>query len=237
MEKVYKNIVYLFIVFSIIILVGFYKTYFAKFPDFEGLKVIHHIHGFTLALWLTLLIAQPLLIRKRKYKLHKALGKFSYVVVPFILIFMLLVYKNLYLKAEASGAPHSENLAILFLPLVDTFPFMIYYTLAIINRRNIAKHMRYMILTAVIVLGPGLSRIFSVLLHFDFFTTLVSVSAVLFCIFIGLIVYDRIHKKHLKPNPYVIGLVIFLIPNIAVLFIPKTIWWQTFAEKIVLNLF
>lgn len=237
MEKGYKNIVYLFIAFTIIIFIGFYKTYFVKFPDFEGIKVIHHIHGFTLMAWLALLITQPILIRKKQYALHRALGKVSYLLVPLIFVFMLLVYKNQYLSAEESGMPHAESLGILFIPLTDTFPFVIFYIFAMINRSDTAKHLRYMILTAVIVLGPGLGRIFMFLFNFDFFTTIVSVSVVILFIFLSLIIFDKVKGKKFKINPYSIGLVIFLIPNVLILFVPQTIWWQTFAEGIVQTLF
>lgn len=117
MEKGYKNIVYFFLVISVIIFAGFYKSYFGLFPAFVAIKTIHHIHAFTLLLWLALLIIQPILIRQKKYKWHRILGKVSYVLVPLIFIFMLLVYKNQYLKGEINGDPHTQNLAILFSPV------------------------------------------------------------------------------------------------------------------------
>ena len=237
MEKGYKNVVYLFLAITVIILFGFYKTYFELFPDFTGIKTIHHIHGLTLVLWLAMLIVQPILINNKKYKLHRTIGKFSYVLVPLIFIFMLLVYKNQYLKGEANGDPHVQNLGILFIPLTDTLPFVIFYILAIFNKKNISKHLRYMISTAIIVVGPGLGRIFLIWLGMDFITAITAVSVVLFFAFLGLILYDKIKGKQFKINPFAISLLIFLIPNILILFVPNTSLWQTFADGIVKTFF
>lgn len=237
MEKIYKNVAYFFLIITIIIFAGFYKTYFVLFPEFVGIKTIHHIHGFTLMLWLVLLVLQPILINQKQYELHRLLGKFSYLLMPVIFVFMLLVYKNQYLRGEANGDPHAQNLGNLFLVFTDTFPFVIFYFLAVINKNNVAKHLRYMISTAVIVVGPGLGRIFLIWLGMEYMSIIITVSVILFFAFIGLIAYDRWSGKRFKINPFTIALIIFLVPNLLTLFIPQSAWWQEIAGWFVKGFF
>ncbi len=90
MEKAYKNIVVFFIIATLIVLIGFYNTYIVFFPKFEQFKTFHHVHGFVMVLWLATLIAQPILITKKKYKWHRAIGKVSYILVPIIVISLIV---------------------------------------------------------------------------------------------------------------------------------------------------
>ncbi len=230
MEKAYKNIIYFFLIIIAITLIGFYKTYFVLFPDFIDIKKVHHIHAFTLVLWFVLLIVQPILIQQKKYEWHRQIGKFSYVLVPIIFVLMLMVYKNQYLREESNGSPHSQNVGLLFIPFTDTFPFVIYYILAIINRKNIAKHMRYMIATSILLLSPGLTRIFIFWFGMDFFDTVTPVSLVMLLVFIGLILYDYRLGKNINNNPFTIALLIILIPTILMRIVPYTTQWQSIAE-------
>jgi len=237
MEKGYQYIVVLFIVITAVVLIGFYNTYFAFFPEFEKFKPLHHIHGFVMILWLVMLIAQPVLINKGKYKWHRLIGRFSYFLVPIIIVTMFLAYKNSYLTAELNGQPHAQNLTFIFMPLTDIFPFAAFYLLAIINKKNVAKHLRYMISTALVVVIAGFVRIFSIWLNFDFLPAIFISSVIVAFIFVGLLVYDFNNGISLKSNPFLKALIIFSIPNILLGFVPNTSTWQTFADGIVKTIF
>lgn len=82
MEKAYKNLSLFFIAILVIVILGFFKTYFGLFPNFRNVTSIQHIHGSLFLLWFVMLIVQPILIRKRKYKWHRVIGKVSYFLVP-----------------------------------------------------------------------------------------------------------------------------------------------------------
>ncbi len=237
MVKGYKNIVVLFIAITVVVLIGFYNTYFAFFPDFEEFKTLHHIHGFVMMLWLVMLIVQPVLINKRKYKWHRAVGKFSYFLVPVIIVTMFLAYKNSYLTAELNGEPHAQNLSLLFMPLTDIFPFAAFYILAIINKNNVAKHLRYMVSTALIIVIAGLVRIFSISFNFGFMSAVFISSILVALVFVGFILYDYRKGMQLKTNPFVTALIIFSIPTILLGFVPNTSFWQSFADGIVEAIF
>lgn len=233
MEKGYKNLAYFFGVIAVITFIGFYKRYFSLAPDFPGLKHIHHIHAIALTTWLSMLVVQPILIVNNRMKAHRMIGTFSYLLVPVMFLSMLLVYHNQYLRMVNEGKPVAETLAFVFSPATDVFPFVIFYLLAIFNKRDTAKHMRYMISTGIVIGGPGLGRIFMTWMGMDIFTAIGLITLTTLLVFAGLIIYDRVKKKQFRINPYTISLIIWLIPNILIIFFPNTALWQTIAKWIV----
>ncbi len=230
MDKNYKYIAILFVAVSAIVLGGFYNTYFVFFPDFEGFKVIHHFHGFIMVLWLVVLIVQPILISKRKYTWHRAIGKFSYGLVPIIVVTMFLAYKNSYLMGEANGTPHAKNLLNVFLPLTDIIPFSTFYLLAVIHKSNVGKHLRFMISTSLVVVIAGMIRICMFWIDLEFLPTVFITSAIIAGVFVAFILYDYSKGKAVKNNPFVTALIIFSIPNVLLTFVPDTAIWQSFAD-------
>ena len=67
--NVYHNLDYWFLLPIILVVAGFYKTYFISF--FDGHRPIIHIHFVLVALWIVMLILQPFLIKLKKLSLHR----------------------------------------------------------------------------------------------------------------------------------------------------------------------
>ncbi len=233
MEKGYNKIVFFFLVIVLITLPGFYKSYFSLLPDFPGLKNIHHFHAVALLAYLAMLIVQPILISRKKIAIHRIIGKFSYILVPSIFISLILVYHNQYLRMFLEGKPESELLSFVFAPTTDAIPFLIFYVLAMLNTQKTSVHMRYIITTGVVAAGPGFGRIFIYGLGMDVFAAIQIVTLTTLLTFVALILYDRKKKATFRINPYVIALVIWLIPNILIIFFPQTEIWQGVAKWIV----
>ncbi|HEX5625142.1 MAG TPA: hypothetical protein VFX48_03920 [Saprospiraceae bacterium] len=233
MEKGYKNLVWFFGTIAAITFIGFYRKYFSLAPDFPGLKFIHHFHAAILVSWLGLLIVQPLLIANRKVAIHKILGKLSYFLVPVAFVSMILAYHNQYLRFLGEGQSESFALAFVFAPATDAIPFVILYLLAVLNKNETPKHMRYMITTGIVIGGPGLGRIFMTWMDLDIFMAIQIQFFIQLLTFIALIVYDRYQKKSFRINPYNIAFVIWLIPNVLIMFFPQTSLWQGIAKWLV----
>ena len=81
-------------VLFILLQVAFHPTYLQHFPQFHEFNWIHHTHGALMVSWMVMLIVQPYLIYKAKYKTHRLIGKVSYFTAPLILISMFLSTKN-----------------------------------------------------------------------------------------------------------------------------------------------
>lgn len=144
-----------FIGLLFISILGFWKSYFSKFfdgsLDYSG---YFHFHAVMMLVWTAMLIAQPVLIRKKKLVLHKLIGKASYVVMPLLLFSVLLI-----LNARLKAVPIEEVtfIAILF-PFRDFWFLIVFYTIALIYKRNIHIHARAMVATGIVFIEPSLAR-------------------------------------------------------------------------------
>ncbi len=151
---IYRDAYYWMIALLVILLIGFWPSYFSRLT--EPMHVTLHLHSIAMLAWVVLLITQSWLVRNRKLSHHRALGKTSFVIAP------LVVITGIWVNFHFQGR-HEEPLAIgiqaifwfgFFLPLL----FGVLYVQAIRHRRNMNLHARYMILTALVFLIPGLGR-------------------------------------------------------------------------------
>ena len=161
METGYKNVSLLFVVILGVVVLGFFKTYFGLFPSFNNVTLVQHIHGLLFTTWFVLLVIQPLLIRYGKYKAHRIIGKFTYILVPCIIISIHFIAREAYLNAVAAHVPKHDIIAGLYFPTYQIFDFSVLYLLAIINKHRTPYHMRYMIATSLAIAGAGLRRVFT----------------------------------------------------------------------------
>lgn len=132
---------------------GFWQTYFAG--TVRPLSIYDHAHGIAMFGWCLMLIAQALLIRLKRRDLHRALGKFSYLLVPFIALSTLALAN---FQVNARGLSY-VGLYILMLQLTILVQFLVFYGLAIRNRKRSDIHARYMICTALPLIDPIFARI------------------------------------------------------------------------------
>jgi hypothetical protein len=153
----YTGISMFFIIVLSLITWGFYKTYIIFFPSFTGFNNLQHFHGAMMAIWMAFLIIQPLLIRSGRVTIHRAIGKLSYIVAPLLVVSIFLVSRMVYHRPEP-GVAHEQKIAMIALSIPFLIGFVIFYSLAIINRKETYKHMRYMIATSFLMIAPGLGR-------------------------------------------------------------------------------
>ena len=226
MQKVYRNTA-IFIIFILIgIQWGFYKTYTSEFPNFINKTVTIHVHGIFLMMWMILLIVQPMLISTGRAKLHRTIGKISYVLGPLIIISMFMVGKGGY--ARGIGVmPEKEILSIMVLDIRGFLSFALFWSLAMLYRKDSAAHMRYMIATGILAIGPGVGRGLITWFGVGFHEAL-TITDVLDLAIVGFLLgYDIVKKKNYKP---------FLVVFMALL-IGSILWqvkysaaWQAFAK-------
>ncbi|MDL5511650.1 hypothetical protein QSE00_07505 [Arenibacter sp. M-2] len=191
MEKAYKNLGYFFLLLIPLTFLGFYKTYFVQFPDFEeNLTTFIHLHAIIASIWILLLIVQPLLIIYRKNQLHRKIGKLSYIVFPIL----ILSFVPQMIRIINSDAPQ-----ILFFPMADSVLLILFYSLAMYNRGTVSKHMRYILGTATVFLGPTIGRIGPQILEWSEHVTQNLQYGIIYLILIGLIFYDKRNEKNYRP--------------------------------------
>ncbi|WP_295666671.1 hypothetical protein [uncultured Mucilaginibacter sp.] len=227
METGYKNVSLLFIVIFGIVFLGFFKTYFGLFPSFNNVTLIQHIHGLLFTTWFVLLFVQPLLIRYGKYKAHRIIGRFTYLLVPCILISIHFIAREAYLNAVAAHKLQPDILAGMYFPTYQIFDFFVLYVLAIANKHRTPYHMRYMIATSLAILGAGLRRAFAHVFGMSGAEAVLYGFLVPDLILAGLIVYDKV--KGQNSRAYVIALIILAISHYSYYFLPESALWQSVA--------
>jgi len=226
MQKIYRNTA-IFIIFIMIgVQWGFYQTYTSQFPDFKDATLTIHIHGAVLISWLVLLIVQPLLIQAGKTKLHRNIGQVSWVLGPLVIFMLFLVGRNSFIR-HSPNVPEQEMLGTIVLDMRGWISFAIFWALAMIYRKDRGAHMRYMIATGIIGIGPGIGRGL-ISLGVDFGTSLTITDAIVMAIAGGFLFYDIYKKKNFKPS-----LVIFIVFLVGAFLwqIRDTAAWQSFAKS------
>lgn len=205
MEIAYRNVGFFMPALIGCVALGFYKTYFGlPAEQFLNLPALVHVHAALASLWVLLLIAQPLLVRSGRVGAHQALGKMSYVLFPALLLSALPLLFQVWRRGDAP---------ILFAGASNVLQLLLFYALAIKNRKNTPAHARYMIATGLVLLDPTLGRMAGLLLgwppiwgnHLPFFTT----DLILF----ALIWNDWNNQRIVKP--WLVVLICFLVYQIA----------------------
>ncbi len=201
MEKQFRTISLLVAGLVVFSFLGFYKTYFHLFPQFRGTKWVVHFHVLTVLCWFAMLVGQAALAAKGQLDFHRKIGRASYLLFPLIVFGFVLM-------ADYGQTRHKEP-ALLGATLFDASLFALFYGLAIWNRKNPTYHSRYMILTALPFINPGLGR---------FIGPEVSVS-VEFMLLVFLLVLAAVKKQVYKP--YLAGLCGFIVAMAAVMYVSE----------------
>ena len=204
MDKTYKYLGYFMLLLIPLIYAGFYKSYFQAFPHAKNIHLAENLHAFIASVWVLLLIVQPFLIAKKKKALHRKVGKLSYVVFPLLILsFVPQIIKII----------RYEDIHILFFPIADGILLITFYSLAIYYRKKTAKHMRYMIASALVLLGPTWGRMGGSLFALPDLLTQNIQYVIIYSILITLIFYDK--KNHRKYQPYLVAIAGFALHQIA----------------------
>lgn len=222
----FNNSGYYFIALFALVIAGFWPSYFAKFFDGTADFTLYlHFHATLAMLWVFMLIAQPMLIRRKKFALHRKIGKLSYVLVPLIFISIILL-------AHSTLRGPIENVGLeLWVPFKDLLIFAVGYGIAIKYRKNMAIHARGMIVAGIVLIEPALVRLILYVFFPDegfapsgYITSIV----LLYTLLIGLIVAERKQKVGSWVFPLALGLYIFV--HAVLIFQIRVPGWQVFAE-------
>lgn len=222
----FDNSGYYFLGLLALAIVGFWPSYFSKFLDSTGeFSFYFHFHAFFAVLWILMLIVQPVLIRQKKFVLHRKIGKLSYILVP-------LIFVSIILLAHSTLRGPIEDVGLeLWIPFKDLLIFGVGYGIAIKFRHNIAIHARGIIVAGIVLIEPAFVR----LILYSFFPDsgfdprgyLVAISLI-YIILIGLIIAER--KQKIGRWVFPLALVLYLFIHSILVFQLRVPGWQVFAE-------
>ncbi|MEM9648556.1 MAG: hypothetical protein AAF969_08745 [Bacteroidota bacterium] len=207
MERTYKYLPWFFVLILILAPIGFQK-YLGRLALMEKQHFYVHFHAVLMTLWCGILIAQPILILQGKRKAHQWIGRWSYGLVPILLIsIFMMLYHSLFVDGKI--ALTTESVQQLFFPFTQILIFGLFYLMAIKNVRRPRIHMRYVIVSSVSLLGPTIGRIDfeSVGLPNLDWDLLVMEGSLL-----GFLLWDRLKSGKIKP--YIQGLLAFVLVHV-----------------------
>lgn len=233
----YYNSGYWFLLFIGLAAAGFYTTYFTRLTEPMALTI--HLHFVLMALWLGMLIAQPFFIKYKQLKWHRLVGKGSYLLVPLLVATAFLLTRNEYYRnlsrlegAVSSGEQLLTRAEILQrasaspVALLYTIWFLVFYVLAIINRRNANKHARYMMATALTLTGPTVDRIIGIYFGLESIGGVSSyiISFLLIDLVLGWLLYlDFKHRRTTRALG--VSLVLYVAGQLFYFICPFLNWW------------
>jgi hypothetical protein len=139
---------------------AFWKPYFSHPINVSEPYV--HAHVLFVGLWMSALIIQPLLIRARRFDLHRALGRASLVLAPLVCMTALLLAHSRFSRMD--DATFTRSAFTLYLPMMSIAGFVVSFGLAIVFRRQRAAHSAFM-------LGTALALVDAIVVRLIFFYT------------------------------------------------------------------
>ena len=193
------------------IVAGFSQTVPGDFAAHPGLPFLLHVHGAVFTLWVLLSVAQPALIARGSFKLHRQIGLVGAALAVAMVIMGL---------AATLFAIRYHMVPSFFPPgvflVMNSLGILVFGGLAtagVLLRRKADWHKRLMLCATVSILGPGLGRF----LPMDSFGALAPL--VMFGV-IGLYAlagpaFDLVTLRRVHPA-YIWGVATILISEIAI---------------------
>jgi hypothetical protein len=138
-----------------LVVLAFWPLYLSR--PFAAADRYTHLHAIAGALWLGVLIVQPVAVHTYRYILHRAIGRGSYLLAPlFFLAGILLSHHRLVSMDEATFAAEGYSH---FLPFYGSVVFAAAYLLGLRYRYLPEAHGRFMLLTVIPLIDPVIGRI------------------------------------------------------------------------------
>jgi hypothetical protein len=224
--------------------IGFYPSYFSLL--LTPLPNVFHIHTFFMVAWIALALAQPILIHQNRIELHRQLGKVSFVLMPLVVISIYMMIRHSYygelerLGSDAIREKYNLTQDEIYLyaaareikATIALIWLIIFYILAIANRKRVVFHATYMMAAILVLLGPALDRIIFRTLHqfhlsgtgpAEYATfTLIAI------LFLSLLIYQK--RNGYSLTPVIVVLALHVAGVLAYTYLQGTTAWQRFVE-------
>ncbi len=220
----YKNAYLYFILAALVTVFAFMPSYFQRL---EQTDAQHHLHGMAALLWLVMMICQPLLYRNGMIRWHRRIGRLSFILVPVFILSGLSMVQAMLLAAAKYPPLIPYQLA--FIDFFTLIMFLWFYGLAIVNRRNVQLHARYMVCTVLGILIPSITRFLFYFPFIDNFDKSLNASYMIVEVILLMLLLDDKRSGKIR-FPYVIALILFGIQHLLMNFAKDWEWWRQLME-------
>lgn len=155
----YRHAHYFLAAVLLVILVGFWASYFA--PLGRPMPLAFHVHAISSMAWIGLLLAQHFTIHRRANALHRQMGLASFALFPFLMLGFMMI-----LDLSAARYAAQESDFILYAGpsfglgmVVSNAAYLTLFYLAMKHRRNVKLHAGFMLATPMILFESPFARI------------------------------------------------------------------------------
>lgn len=223
----YKSAYLYFLLALLVSIAGFYPSFYGQLGRVDAVRMFH---GAVATIWLFMLIAQSWLYGHQRLRAHRLLGRLSLLIVPLFLLSGLLVLHAM-LAGQERGFVKAFGTMLGFLDITTLAYFSWTFCMAIVHRRRLQLHARYMASTAILLLPPALARLIggAQIPYIDSFMAAVhSAYFVTEMVLIALLASDV--KSNGARKPYAILMVFTLLQHLSVLITPRLSWLDEVAR-------
>lgn len=157
--KTFRHAGLLLTLLLLVMVAAFFKSYLDMLDEFpERLTWMLHVHGALMAGWLAMLSAQAWFVRRGRMKLHRLVGRASYIYLPItILSGVVIMHGAMMRPTDGVTAEIARDAVFQHMMLLS---LAISWGLAIAYRRQPALHIRFMVSTAFAIGTTIFFRIF-----------------------------------------------------------------------------
>jgi uncharacterized membrane protein YqjE len=216
---------FLAFVFVVLPVWAFWDTYW--FRESREYVTVEHFHAAPSILWCLFITTQAYLIRAGQLTVHRQFGRLSYVLAPTLVITT---------GAISWGSVTYSDLTdvSLYMLAVRAFllsSFVIFFALAMLNRKEPQLHARWIACSALVLIDPVLNRITDNFTGLSYTTGIHQFIAfgVMNSLIVVLLVMDlRSGKRHV----FVTALILMLLGQTLALTCWDSPTWRAFAESI-----
>ena len=141
-----------------VIAAGFWPSYFAKWTDVPWQ---FHAHGIAASIWVTMVLIQSWIVHKEQLPLHRAVGKSSLILFPFLIGGLIAIIDLTAKGYVAANDPVRVMFGGQFLIglAIAIAAYVTLYFRALKYRRKVWLHSGYMLATPLILFESPFSRL------------------------------------------------------------------------------
>ncbi len=230
----FKKSFWVFIVFFVLVIWAFSPGYFTPVWNRQVVEPLYHTHGIAMTLWVLMLITQAYLIRINKRSWHSMLGKFSYLLMPFMLFATLQLVHHIMKDNNQWSNIQLFNLALM---VNASVVLAILYGLAIYHRKKPLLHARYMVCTIFPLFTPVTDRLIH--RHFrELIAWMPTIDGIPIVPTFGFVLADLIllifiiwdWRVHQRKDAFLISFILLLCYHISTMTFYHFAWWRAFGE-------
>lgn len=155
----YRQAPYLVGFVLLVILAGFWASYFA--PLGTAMPLAFHVHAITAMTWLAFLIVQSVAIQRRMNALHRQIGLASFALFPLLIVGLTMIINLSAQRYATNESPFiafaGPSFAIGMAIAIAAYLVLFYQALR--HRRTVKLHAGYMLATPLILFESPFSRV------------------------------------------------------------------------------